>query len=325
MRSLLQMTLDLFAVDASASQARGRSVPPRQPRRRSSPAPQPSYTPDLWAQSAAQDDASGVRPLSLEAEQTDLRLAAGGLFYRHPQANRQANLEGIPVAYAFRRARRRTIGFSVDAHGLSVSAPRWVPQREIEQALLEKGPWILRKLQESQQRAQQIDASRIVWREGARVPYLGRALVLALDPSQRAADPAAASPLGEDVLCLGLPLAASAEQIRDAAQAWLMRRARAWFESRLDHFAPQLGVRWSRLSLSSAATRWGSAGADGSIRLHWRLIHFSPALIDYVVVHELSHLRVMNHSPQFWETVGSVVPDYADLRRQLRDHPIAAW
>jgi hypothetical protein len=201
MRSLLQMTLDLFAVDASPSQARGRATPPRQPRRRGRPASGSSYTPDLWAQPAVQEDVSVARPLSLQAEQTDLHLVAGGQLYRHPQANRQVRLQGVPVAYVFRRVRRRTIGFSVDAHGLTVSAPRWVPQREIEQALVEKGPWILRKLQESQQRAQQIDASRIVWCEGARVPYLGRTLVLELDPAQRAGAPAAGSARGVGTYC----------------------------------------------------------------------------------------------------------------------------
>jgi hypothetical protein len=108
-------------------------------------------------------------------------------------------------------------------------------------------------------------------------------------------------------------------------QAWLMRQARRLFIERLDHFAPQLGVRWAKLSLSSASTRWGSASADGSIRLNWRLIHLRLPVIDYVVVHELSHLRVMDHSPQFWETVRTVVPDYAVLRDQLRDGTVPPW
>ena len=72
-------------------------------------------------------------------------------------------------------------------------------------------------------------------------------------------------------------------------------------------------------------TRWGSASADGSIRLNWRLVHFKLSVIDYVVVHELSHLRVMDHSPRFWDTVRAVVPDYADLRGQLKDQPVPRW
>jgi predicted metal-dependent hydrolase len=73
-----------------------------------------------------------------------------------------------------------------------------------------------------------------------------------------------------------------------------------------------------RLSLSSATTRWGSANANGSVRLHWRLIHHPLATIDYVVAHELAHLREMNHSERFWSVVRSVVPEYEAARRELR-------
>jgi predicted metal-dependent hydrolase len=104
-----------------------------------------------------------------------------------------------------------------------------------------------------------------------------------------------------------------------------MRQAKTLFQQRLDHFAPLLQVQWRKLTLSSAGTRWGSARVDGSIRLHWRLIHFRLAVIDYVVVHELSHLRVMDHSPRFWDTVRAVVPDYASLRGQLKDEAIPRW
>jgi hypothetical protein len=126
-------------------------------------------------------------------------------------------------------------------------------------------------------------------------------------------------------LRVGLPKTATPEQIRDAVQAWLMRQAREHFLHRLDHFAPLLQVQWRKLSLSSAGTRWGSARIDGAIRLNWRLVHFRPAVIDYVVAHELSHLRIMDHSARFWDTVRSVVPDYAELRGQLKDDAIPKW
>lgn len=115
------------------------------------------------------------------------------------------------------------------------------------------------------------------------------------------------------------------EAVQAAVQAWLMRQARAHFTARLNHFAPLLGVRWSRLRLSSAQTRWGSAKADGSIALNWRLLHHAPAVIDYVVAHELAHLRVMDHSPRFWSTLATVVPDHAALRRRLRDESTLRW
>jgi len=101
-------------------------------------------------------------------------------------------------------------------------------------------------------------------------------------------------------------------------QSWLQREARRVFAERTAHFAAKLGVRVRRLALSSATTRWGSASADGSVRLHWRLIEHPLATIDYVVAHELAHLREMNHGPKFWAIVESVVPDYRASRARLR-------
>ena len=247
--------------------------------------------------------------------------------FRHPRATREARLGEALIAYEFRRGKRRSIGFSVRPEGLVVSAPQWVPLYQVDAAVREKSGWILRKLTESRARDAQLQASRIEWREGASLQFLGAPVRLVLDPRHEFGPIGAAliASAQGDCLHLALPSHASAEQIRDAVQAWLMRQARTIFVQRLDHFAPLLQVEWRKLTLSSAGTRWGSARVDGSIRLNWRLIHFGQAVIDYVVAHELSHLRVMDHSPRFWETVRSVVPDYAQLRSQLREEAASPW
>ncbi|MEY4362844.1 MAG: hypothetical protein RLZZ24_196 [Pseudomonadota bacterium] len=218
---------------------------------------------------------------------------------------RSVQLNGQNVPYAFTRSRRRTIGMLVGADGLEVRAPRWVSLQEVESALQEKADWILRKLQEAQTRANQQARARIVWQDGCEVAYLGRSMRLTC-----AAD-------------------ASADTLRQTTQAWMIKQARAHFTERLNHFAPLLGVQWHKLRISHAQTRWGSAGRtrDGQavIALSWRLMQHAPEVIDYVVVHELSHLRVMDHSPRFWHTVASVLPDYAERRRVLRDQPLAPW
>ncbi len=256
--------------------------------------------------------------------------------FRHPQATREVLLGDAVVAYALQRARRRTIGFTVGADGLSVRAPSWVTLGAVDAALREKSGWIVRKLAEARERQQRMEGGRIVWANGAVLPYLGAPLTVVLDPSHGFAGKGGAlvaalahgdagATATAPSLHVGLPHSASATQIRDAVQAWLMRDARRHFTARLDHFAPLLGVRWASLRLSSANTRWGSAKADGSIRLNWRLLHYRPAVIDYVVAHELAHLRVMDHSPRFWDTVATVVPDYAQLRNHLRDEPAPLW
>ena len=247
--------------------------------------------------------------------------------FRHPRANREARLCNAVVAYEFKRGKRRTIGFAVGADGLVVSAPKWVPLREVDAAVIEKSNWIIKKLGETRERHDRLSAKRIDWRDGTTIRFLGEPLTVVLDPQHAFGARAAelhTEPSGL-TLQVALPHAATPEQIRDAMQAWLMRQARLIFIERLDHFAPQLGVRWQKLSLSNAGTRWGSARMDGSIRLNWRLIHFRQAVIDYVVVHELSHLRVMDHSPRFWDTVRAVVPDFAALRGQLKEEVAPRW
>jgi predicted metal-dependent hydrolase len=239
-------------------------------------------------------------------------------------ASRQIQLQETTIAYAFQRVKRKTIGMSVGADGLEVRAPRWATVASVEAVLHEKSAWILRKLQESQERQKQMRHTIIEWRDGATLPFLGEQWVVRLDPEHQSL-PTSHQDGAPKCLHIALSLHAQPGQIRDAVQAWLMQQAKLNFTQRLDHFAPQLGVQWKRLSLSNASSRWGTASADGSIRLNWRLIHFKQDVIDYVVVHELSHLRVMNHSPQFWETVGSLVPDYQQRRHALNEEVLPQW
>jgi hypothetical protein len=265
------------------------------------------------AQLSLFDDAGAITPRP---------VPPADIAFRHPQAEREVRLAGHVVAYAFRRARRRSIGFLVGPEGLSVSAPRWVGRAEIESALQEKSAWILRKLQEQRERDARLASARIDWREGASIPFLGQSVILVLDPRVAGAVLNAAEDTLPGIarlsLHVGLPQNATREQLRDAVQSWLQRQARRIFEERCALFAGRLGVRVKRLALSSASTRWGSAGADGSIRLNWRLVHFALPVIDYVVAHELAHLREMNHSPAFWDVVRSVVPDVAAARSALK-------
>lgn len=301
MRRLLQFTLDLFApAPAPEPVSRLRSkkkVPPVQ-------VTPVQAAPELIANTLLNSMAHG-----------DLATPS----FRHPRATREALLGNTLVAYEFQRAKRRSIGFVVGPLGLAVRAPRWVPLAEVDAAVRDKAGWIVQKLEQARERQAEQHATRIVWRHGTELPYLGQTLVLVLDPQRRGSD------LVGNQLCLGLPLQASALQIRTAVYKWLLAQARSYFVQRLQYYAPQLGVQWSRLALSNAATRWGSASSSGSIRLNWRLMHHTPAVVDYVVVHELSHLRYMDHSPRFWNTVGSVMPDYPALRTQLKQVQIPKW
>ena len=234
------------------------------------------------AQPAIENIATAV-PATAELSPQTLRQSLTPANIRHPRASREALLGDVRVAYEFKRGKRRTIGFSVGPDGLAVRAPKWVPLPEVDKAVIEKSAWILKKLQEMRARGDQMEASRIDWRDGCSVPFLGQSVTVRLDP-RHAFNGVGAELKNDDAgtdngpsgasLHVGLPHNAEPAQIRDAVQAWLMRQSKRIFTERLGHFAPHLGVKWRRLSLSSAGTRWGSASADGSIRLNWRLGSF---------------------------------------------------
>lgn len=229
---------------------------------------------------------------------------------------RIARLGEHGVEYELRRSRRRTIGFYVDDTGLRVTAPRWVTVADIDAALADKERWILRKLVEWREHARRRERLAVRWEEGGTVAFLGSMLTIRIDGGTTH------SVMRDgDVLRVGLPGDPDAERLKDAVQAWLQGQARELFAGRLPIYTARLGREPTRWRLSSARTRWGSCAPDGSIRLNWRLVHFPLEIVDYVVVHELAHLKEMNHGPKFWATVETLLPEFDAARRQLKDYP----
>lgn len=219
-----------------------------------------------------------------------------------------------------RAPRRRTLALRVDDRGVSLLAPRLASQAVIDTFLRQHAAWVLRKLQQRAQRLEVLRAARIDWQDGASLPYLGGRLTLRLRGAAQLRWDAAAAELH-----VPLPAGAAAQQVRDAVAVWMQRQALQHFTARVAHYASRLGVRVSVVKLSAATTRWGSAKSDGSIRLHWRLLHFSPQLVDYVIAHEVAHLREMNHSPRFWAHVGMLYPEYREARKQLKAVTLPPW
>ena len=230
---------------------------------------------------------------------------------RHPHG---VQLGEHYVPYHLQRSRRRSIGFHITDIGLQITAPRWVSLAEINSAIVSKQRWILKNLQEQRDRPAPVTAAPTLWRSGAQLPFMGQAATLLVEygaPTQFDAQ--------TGLITLNLPSDASPAQCKKHLQAWLMGQARAQFSARLPLYAAQLGVQYHSFTLSSANTRWGSCNSQGKIRLNWRLIHFSPRLIDYVIAHELAHLLEMNHSARFWARVEQVFPDYLAAREELNN------
>jgi predicted metal-dependent hydrolase len=105
-----------------------------------------------------------------------------------------------------------------------------------------------------------------------------------------------------------------------ALKQWLRGQASVYFPKRAGELAADSGCRYNRIYVRSQRTRWGSCSASGNISLNWKLIMFPSHIIDYVIVHELAHLKVMGHSKAFWDVVSAHCPDWRNYRHWLREH-----
>lgn len=218
-------------------------------------------------------------------------------------------LDNRLVSYVVRRShRRRSITLVIDERGLRVGAPWRAGSRAIERELRAHEAWVLRKLDEWQQRR----AQTLRWREGETLMFMGEPLRLALAPGIETVARSA------DRLIVGAPVEPRPAEIAGRVVQWLREQALACFHDRIAHYRPPLAAPALEVRLSNARTRWGSCHAAGRILLNWRLIHMPLRLVDYVVVHELAHLEEMNHSARFWRIVARVIPDYRARRKDLR-------
>lgn len=229
---------------------------------------------------------------------------------------RQLRLGEHTLEYALRRSTRRSIGFMIDDDGLRVTAPKRVTLAEIDNAIRAKQGWILSKLHERRERrVQRQQRAPVVWIDGAQLPYMGGEITLRLHQAPR--HRTSFNPHTNELHAWLTPLSTE-QQLKERVRAWMQDEARKIFEERLDLYSLKLGEPYHSFALSSAGTRWGSCTIERKIRLNWKLIHFPLPLIDYVVAHELSHLREMNHSARFWATVESIYPDYDGAKQALR-------
>lgn len=221
------------------------------------------------------------------------------------QKLRQLALSGGTLSFSFERSRRRTLAILVKQGRVEVRSPRWTPIAEVEAFLREKERWIRRRMDEAR-----LPPPRIAWREGERLPFLGEELRLRFFAGDAVCREG-------NVLQIPLGKVSSPPLLRASVIEWLFEEAKALFADRIALYAPRLGVRLPEVRLSRSRTQWGSCNAHGRVLLNWRLIHVPLRLVDYVVAHELSHLRELNHSPRFWALVEGVYPDCRAARREL--------
>jgi predicted metal-dependent hydrolase len=243
---------------------------------------------------------------------------------------RAALLAGKHITYTLKRSgKRRSIGLRIDDRGLTVSVPLRVSEKWLHSVLQDKARWVVEKLDGWQT----CKPAAIRWQDGETIAYLGELLVLRVvqglfaTPMQPPQGGRRRVPNGCAVthaqrrgseLWVFVVNGSETAHIEQAVSRWYQHEADQFFVRRVAHYAPLLNVVPHAVKLSEAKTQWGSCTAHGSVRLNVQLIKLPPRLIDYVVVHELAHLRELNHSATFWRVVESACPDYASLRGELK-------
>lgn len=230
------------------------------------------------------------------------------------------------IGFVLLRSRRKSIGLQVNDDGLRVTAPRWVGIKQINAAINDKAHWIVTKIRHHQERREKLALADTQWHDGGKIPYLGRLIILRLgQQTQTCFRGNTQAPGPHDELLIGLPTHADHRRVRDSTHLWLQAQAKDWFEQRIRHFTDRhTDLSINRWRLSNATTRWGACSSDRNIMLNWRLIHFEPHVIDYVIAHELAHLRHMDHSRSFWREVGNLCPGFERARDILRGHDPAS-
>lgn len=222
---------------------------------------------------------------------------------------------GVTISYSIRysrRARRRRI--VVRPGGVEVVAPMGDSPGRLHRLIHEKREWVSGKLEMLRKKADRMrDLTTYQIKDGARVPYRGRKLSLHIHPS----DKGRVRIDYRNGFHIYSPADAAESDLRGALDLWLKRKLRGDIEPLIKKYSEILEVSPGRVTIRDMKTRWGSCGRNGNISLNLRLIHLSRKTLEYVVIHELCHLRHRNHSRKFWQLLESVLPGHIPGVRRL--------
>lgn len=197
-------------------------------------------------------------------------------------------------------------------HEMLVSAPERTTVAELEKLILTKADWIAKQAARLEALADTALNSAVT--EGSQVLFLGQSYTIQVRLSAVC-----------DVSCYNNTIVLSYPQngalnVETLLKDWYVKAAAKMFQEKTLFWAPRLGVTPQRITIKDQKTRWGSCSSNGSIAYNWRVIMAPPAVIDYLVVHELCHMAVANHSAKFWEMVELALPAYKAHRQWLKEH-----
>ena len=218
-------------------------------------------------------------------------------------------LQEIPIAQLI-RSKRRSLALEIRPDGvLIVRAPYFVKDSAIQEFVHQKRDWINKVQSRARKQAERCCPKQFI--EGEKFFYLGNEYGLHI------AEDMHGKLLFEDRFILS---AVYLPKARRLFECWYREQAFSIFTQRCQWFARPMGVHYQSIKLSRAKHRWGSCHPKGNLCFNWRLIMAPQEIIDYVVVHELAHLRESNHSSRFWALVEKTYPDYRAARKWLKEN-----
>ena len=209
-----------------------------------------------------------------------------------------------------RSSRAKGIRIKISSSGeLTVTASPLIPKLLVDQFVRKSEPWIAKHKRRIVNRAQE---TLVDWKQQTLL-YLGKNFLLSIDSSGLHKERVI---VGNGELLVS-PASLNPKDAQKTLEIWLKNQAIAHLTKRVKVLKELMGATYKRLRFSEQATRWGSCSSSGTLSFNWRLIHFSPEVIDYVIIHELAHTFEMNHSANFWGIVRKYCPDYAAHKKIL--------
>jgi predicted metal-dependent hydrolase len=210
------------------------------------------------------------------------------------------------------KKRRKTISLYIKEDGrIVIYVPYRTPKWEIEKFIGEKQSWIVEKISEKEKRIKEAEKKFL---PGERFLYLGEWYPLEIEESSNQGPPLKLA-FGKFILSKDY-----LAEARDLFSHWFKREAREKITERVDYYSRRFQLAPEGIKITSARFRWGSCSRDDRLSFSWRIIMASLTVIDYVLIHELVHIREKNHSKKFWNYLESVFPDYRRHRDWLREN-----
>ncbi len=240
------------------------------------------------------------------------------------------------IEYVVVQSRRKTISITVEPdQKVLVKAPNQISSEEIQRVVQKKAAWIARKRREFVEKEY---GDVLGFKEGRRLWYQGKAYSLQIykEKGVKEREPEAIKGeafflegekenrhgrvgiLGEHMIVYAE--SGQATEIRQQLLQWYYEKARQWIFKLVAHYSSFFEESVNRISIKDQKSLWGSCSSNKNLNFNWRLIMAPPEVAEYVVVHEMCHLKYMNHSPEFWKEVADILPDYQEWKQWLKEH-----